>query len=118
MAEIHGDMMADRIRLRNDIQDMLTNEQRRHMREHMQEERRGMGDERSRAVSHCRKRRGWVAGGDWIDNGTAPATLSNSAFRSDIEKVSFETGFSTKWSSAPTNQHQELRIMYIMLNYW
>ena len=48
MAEIHGDMMADRIRLRNDMHDMLTDEQRRQMREHMQKERRGMGDERSR----------------------------------------------------------------------
>ncbi len=48
MADLHGDMMADRIRLRNDMQDMLTDEQR----EHMQERRGGMGGERGRDRHH------------------------------------------------------------------
>ena len=44
MAELHGDMMADRIRLRNEMQDMLTDEQR----EQMRERRGGMGGEPGR----------------------------------------------------------------------
>jgi len=42
MADVHGDMMADRISLRNDMQDMLTDEQREQMRGHMREQRGGM----------------------------------------------------------------------------
>ena len=42
MADVHGDMMADSIRLRNDMQEMLTDEQRETMREHMREQRGGM----------------------------------------------------------------------------
>ena len=48
MAELHGDMMADRIRLRNEIQDMLTDEQREQMRQRMRDRRGGMGGEPGR----------------------------------------------------------------------
>lgn len=37
MADLRGDMMADRIRMRNDIEDMLTDEQRQRMREYRRE---------------------------------------------------------------------------------
>lgn len=54
MADLHGDMMVDRIRLRNDMQDMLTDEQREQMRERMQERRGGMDSERGRGGYHQR----------------------------------------------------------------
>ena len=50
MAELHGDMMADRIRLRNEMQDMLTDEQR----EQMRERRGGMGGDRGGERDHQR----------------------------------------------------------------
>lgn len=37
MADLHGDMMADRIRLRNDMHGMLSDEQRKRMRKHMRQ---------------------------------------------------------------------------------
>ncbi|ABI56735.1 Spy/CpxP family protein refolding chaperone [Alkalilimnicola ehrlichii MLHE-1] len=45
MADLHGDMMVDRIRLRNDMQDILTDEQRERMRE-------GMGERRGDMYRH------------------------------------------------------------------
>ena len=33
MANLHGDMMADKVRMRNQMQDLLTDEQREQMRE-------------------------------------------------------------------------------------
>ncbi|MFV8836687.1 Spy/CpxP family protein refolding chaperone [Aquisalimonas sp.] len=54
MADLHGDMMADRIRLQNDMQDMLTDEQREQMRERMQQQRGGMGGERGDDGYHRR----------------------------------------------------------------
>ncbi|MDN3519045.1 Spy/CpxP family protein refolding chaperone [Aquisalimonas lutea] len=44
MADLHSNMMADRVRMRNAIQHMLTDEQRQHMREHRQEGRGMPGD--------------------------------------------------------------------------
>jgi len=52
MADLHGDMMADQIRLRNDMQDMLTDEQREQMHERMGERRGGMGKEQGRGDDH------------------------------------------------------------------
>lgn len=54
MADLHGDMLAERIRLRNDLQDMLTDEQRHRMRERMQQPRDGMEGERRPDDDHQR----------------------------------------------------------------
>ncbi|MDN3519050.1 hypothetical protein QWY84_15640, partial [Aquisalimonas lutea] len=54
MADLHGDMMAERIRLQNDMQDMLTDEQREQMRERMQERPGRMDGERGRSGDHQR----------------------------------------------------------------
>ena len=54
MADLHGDMMADRIRLRNDMQDMFTDEQREQMRERMHERRGDLGGEPDSGGDHER----------------------------------------------------------------
>ncbi|MFO7858409.1 MAG: Spy/CpxP family protein refolding chaperone [Ectothiorhodospiraceae bacterium] len=46
IASIHGEMMANRIRLQNDIDDVLTDEQRQHMQQRMGSSGKGMHGDR------------------------------------------------------------------------